>query len=366
MSDSSKIEWTDSTWNCVTGCTKVSPGCDHCYAETFAERWRGVPGHHFEQGFDVRLWPDRLEIPLHWRKPRRVFTNSMSDVFHDDIPDDFIARMFAVMALTARHTFQVLTKRHGRMRSLLNSPEFRATVAEHATDLIASRFWKCWQLDLGGERLAGDSGLGAGWTVTPVKDGNLWSPPWPLPNVWLGVSVEDQKWADLRIPALLQTPAVVHFLSCEPLLGPVNIWHLIDPSMPCVDCDKCGEERFADEIGCGHERIACDDENCKDCNAGDSCEAWCDGPSAGVLPNRIDWIIAGGESGPGARPCELEWLRQIQWHCNHADVPLFVKQLGSVLGRELGAGPKGGDWNAWPEDLRIREFPVAADLAGAA
>ena len=121
MADNSKIEWTDATLNVVTGCTKVSAGCDNCYAETFAERFRGVPGHYFEDGFDVVLRPDRLALPLRWRKPRLVFVNSMSDLFHEKVPDEFIARLFAVMAATPQHTYQVLTKRPARMRSLLSS-----------------------------------------------------------------------------------------------------------------------------------------------------------------------------------------------------------------------------------------------------
>src|SRR2546423_1316307 len=125
VADRTGIEWTDATWNPVTGCTEVSPGCDHCYAKTFAERWRGVPGHHFEQGFDLVLRPERLEQPLRWRRPRRIFVNSMSDLFHDGVPDDFIARVWAVMGTAAAHTFQVLTKRPGRMRSLLNNANFR-------------------------------------------------------------------------------------------------------------------------------------------------------------------------------------------------------------------------------------------------
>ena len=172
MSTSTKIEWTQSydgtagaTWNPVTGCTKVSAGCDHCYAETFAERWRGLPGHHFENGFDVTLRPERVDQPLRWKRPKRIFVNSMSDLFHESVPDDFIAEVFAVMARARWHTFQLLSKRHGRMRSLLSRPSFRDNLAHWAS--------------------------------------------WPLPNVWLGVSAEDQQWWDIRVPALLETPAAV-------------------------------------------------------------------------------------------------------------------------------------------------------------
>jgi protein gp37 len=293
VSDGTKIEWTDASWNCVTGCTKVSAGCDHCYAETFAERWRGTPGHHFENGFDVTLRPERLDQPLHWKRPRRIFVNSMSDVFHEAVPDEFIACMFAVMAKTPQHTYQLLTKRHGRMRSLLSSPEFQVLCFAAA----ASRGWD----------LEGTS--------------------WPLPNVWLGVSVEDQKWADIRIPALLDTPAHVRFLSCEPLLGPVNLWHWIDPSDPNVDCDICGEERFADEIGQGHEQIELyfGEKDPGNRPGGE----WCPGPGADAIPRRIDWVIAGGESGPGARPMVPAWVRSLRDQCQGAGVPFFFKQWGS-------------------------------------
>lgn len=179
MSDKSSIQWTDSTWNPVTGCTKVSPGCDHCYAETFAERFRGVKGHHFEQGFDVKLWPDRLEIPLHWKKPRRIFVNSMSDLFHRDVPDYFIAQVFDVMVRAYWHTFQVLTKRPERMRRLLVR-------------------WPWW--------------------MSIVR------------NIWLGVSIESGEF-EWRADMLRETPGALRFLSLEPLLGPPlkangHVWDL--------------------------------------------------------------------------------------------------------------------------------------------
>lgn len=246
MVDNSKIEWTDATWNPVTGCTEVTPGCDHCYAKTFAERWRGVPGHHFERGFDVVLRPERLDQPLRWKKPRRIFVNSMSDLFHDEIPDAFIAEVFAVMAQAEQHTFQVLTKRHGRMRALLNSDDF-------LSDL---------------DRQLGGNGSPASLRAEVG---------WPLPNVWLGVSVENQKWADIRIPALLHTPAAVRFLSCEPLLGPVDIIN----------------------------------------GLGDS---WMTG---------VDWVIVGGESGRGARAMNEEWVRSLRDQCEVAGVPFLFKQWGS-------------------------------------
>lgn len=288
MADSSKIEWTDATWNPVTGCTKVSPGCDHCYAETFAERWRGTPGHYFEGGFDVQLRPDKLDMPLRWTKPRRIFVNSMSDLFHEQVPDRFIAQVFEVMGAAKQHTFQVLTKRHGRMRSLLNR------WSEHATK-------GCYcPADQGGCSAPVD-----------VEHGE-----WPLPNVWLGVSVENQQWADIRIPALMQTPAAVRFLSCEPLVDEVSL-----PKAAPVE------------------------------------PYWHSG---------IDWVIVGGESGPGARPMREEWARSLVEQCRDGDVPVFVKQMGSVWAKgEAWDGPsasalgdrKGGDWQFWPADLRVREFP---------
>ena len=277
MSDSSKIEWTDATWNIVTGCTEVSPGCDHCYAKTFAERWRGTPGHHFEQGFGVRLWPDRLGLPLRWQKPKRIFVNSMSDLFHESVPPTLIGAAFDVMRRTPQHTYQILTKRHARMRSLAQTAVF-----------------------------------GEGW---------------PLPNVWLGVSAEDPHWAEIRVPALLATPAAVRFVSAEPLLGPVALF----------------PGRWLPPLG-GVPKV-------------NLSQPW-EGPGPS-----LDWVIVGGESGSGARRMAEGWARNLVSECAETGTPVFVKQLGSVLGRELGAGSKGGDWLAWPEDLRVREFPAVAGRA---
>jgi protein gp37 len=167
MSDNSKIEWTDSTWNPVTGCTKISPGCKHCYAETFAERFRGVKNHPYEQGFDLKIWPERLSIPLNWKRPRMIFVNSMSDLFHRDVPLDYIQQVFATMAAAKQHVFQVLTKRAERLEEL--APQLS----------------------------------------------------WPS-NVWMGVSVENQDYT-WRIDHLRKVEATVRFLSVEPLLGPVKL-----------------------------------------------------------------------------------------------------------------------------------------------
>lgn len=230
MGDKSKIEWTDASWNPVTGCTKISPGCDHCYAETIANRFAGTPS--YPDGFAVTLRPDRLDLPLRWKRPRRVFVNSMSDLFHPGVPDEYIARVFAVMAQAPQHTFQVLTKRHARMRSLLSSIRFKEQ-------------------------------------VQAIPD--QWPSSWPLQNVWLGLSVENQQWADIRIPALMKTPAAVRFLSCEPLLGPVSL---------------------SDWLCC------------------------------------VDWVIVGGESGAHARPMQLDWAMSLRDQCVGAGIPFLFKQWG--------------------------------------
>jgi len=179
MSDRSAIEWTDATWNPVTGCTKVSPGCKHCYAETFSERFRGVSGHPFEQGFDMRLWPERLGLPMRWKEPRMVFMTSMSDLFHKDVPDDFIDQVFRTMEGARQHTYQLLTKRSSRF-------------------LVWTR-----------ERFSKSD------ECIPGKK------PWPS-HVWAGVSIETQDYL-WRVKDLLQVPADIRFLSIEPLLGPVEL-----------------------------------------------------------------------------------------------------------------------------------------------
>ncbi len=227
MGDKSAIEWTDATWNPVVGCTVVSAGCDHCYAATLHNRrylawkrgtWDKAPAQYHQPFKRVQLMPDRLTQPLKWKEPRRIFVNSLSDLFHEDVPDEYVFQVFDMMALTPRHTFQILTKRPERMQRLLQASE-------------------------------------------------------PLPNVWLGVSVEDQAAAESRIPWLLDTPAAVRFLSCEPLLGPV---------------DLNGVDR----------------------------QPW------------VNWIIVGGESGPKARPMNPQWVQGLLDYCNDTDAPFFFKQWG--------------------------------------
>lgn len=304
MSDNSTIEWTEATLNPVTGCTKVSPGCDRCYAETFAERFRGVEGHHFQNGFDLQLRPDKLALPLRWKKPRRIFVNSMSDLFHADVPDEYIARMFAVMAATPRHTYQVLTKRHARMRSLANSEEFTAEVRLQVRRLVEAESWQ----------------PSATWLINDQKR-------WPLPNLWLGVSVEDQQWAETRIPALLQTPAAVRWISAEPLLGPVDLRNLRARNGALIDC-LGGDVKTRD----GREVYSC-------------------------APSVLDWVVVGGESGRGARRMDAAWARALRDQCGTAHAAFLFKQAGSVLAREWGGKGKGGDPAHWPEAFP-REYPV--------
>jgi len=214
MSLNSDIEWTEATWNPVTGCTQVSPGCAHCYAKTFAERFRGVPGHPYEYGFDLTLRPGRLEQPLQWKKARLIFVNSMSDLFHEDVPEEFIRQVFEVMAAAHWHTFQLLTKRSQRLAELAPALSFPD-------------------------------------------------------NLWVGVSVENQRWTT-RIDDLRRIDAGVRFLSCEPLLGPLQL-------------DLRG----------------------------------------------VHWVIVGGESGHRARRMDPAWARGIREQCRHASVPFFFKQWGA-------------------------------------
>lgn len=314
MSDKTKIEWTDATWNPVTGCTRVSPGCENCYID-WAPPFR-IEGRHFTvpcehcggTGFEpmtgkfrdghacsickgegkarshaigsttgVRLHPERLDQPLRWKRPRKVFVNSLSDLFHDEVSDEYIAQVFAVMALAPQHTFQILTKRHARMRSLLGSASFRNLFDAETYRVVSD---------------AATAGALPRYRADAMRD-RWWRSPWPLPNVWVGVTVEDQERADLRIPALLDTPAAVRFLSCEPLLGGVRLCR----------CDGAAFEVKA------HPFIV-----------NDSC------PLHGAV--RVDWVIAGGESGPGARPMHPDWARTLRDDCRTVDVPFLFKQWG--------------------------------------
>jgi protein gp37 len=237
MSSSSSIEWTNATWNPVTGCTKNSAGCAHCYAERFAERWRGIKGHPYEQGFDLKRWPARLDLPLHWKQPRFIFVNSMSDLFHEKISLGYIQEVFTTIRHAHWHKFQMLTKRAGRLAELAPKLE------------------------------------------------------WPS-NLWMGVTVENRKSVE-RIECLRNVPAAVRFLSVEPLLEPLGKINL----------------------------------------------------------KNIDWVIVGGESGPGARPMEKEWVIEIRDQCLAKGVPFFFKQWGGFFKKRAGRKLEGRVWNEMPVEV---------------
>lgn len=270
MSGKTNIQWATDQWNPIVGCSVVSPGCTNCYAMRMAGTWlRGTePYKGLTQDSKagpvwngkVRLLEERLGDPLRWRAPkdgsrRRVFVNSMGDLFHEAVPEGWISRVFTVMALAPQHDFLVLTKRAERMREYIPR-------AGH-----------------------------------------------PIPNVWLGVSAEDQTRADERIPLLLDTPAAVRFVSAEPLLGKLDLFR----------------------------------------------------PGLSLGNHGVNWVIVGGESGPGARPFDLAWARSIVAQCRSAGVPCFIKQLGSLVFENRCeirfSDRKGGDPSEWPEDLRVREYP---------
>lgn len=265
VADGTHIEWSEATWNFITGCTKVSAGCDHCYIERtppfrMAHRRFDQPGVGGTTG--LKLHSERLHLPRKWRKPRRIFVNSLADLFHDQVPDAFIAEAWSVMARCPQHTFQVLTKRAGRMRSLLRRPSFRDNLAH-------------------------------------------WGAPWPLPNVWLGVSVENQDWARIRIDALVDTPAAVRWVSCEPLLGAVDMKPWLGKTV----------------TGIGRQGQA--------------------GLEAIEVADGIDWVVVGGESGPGARPMHPDWARRLRDQCAAANVPFFFKQWGEW--QDGSSGSRVGD-----------------------
>ena len=292
------IEWTDATWNPVVGCTKVSAGCANCYAETMSARLAGMaeadelagrdpgrkgdyrlvvtdgPGAKRRFSGRVQLRPEALDDPFRWRKPRRVFVNSMGDLFHGAVPFDFIDRVFAAMALTPQHTYQILTKRPERMAEYFDEPH------RHEAITYASNS-------------AFDGGHPGG------------IPSLPLPNVWLGTSVEDQRAADSRIRRLLDCPAAVRFLSCEPLIGPVDLGDYL-------------------------------------------CRTWIRGGL--TIGTYLDWVIAGGESGPGARPMDAAWVRQLRDDCVSAGVPFFFKQWGGPRKHTTGRELDGRTWDEMPTE----------------
>jgi len=256
------IAWTDETWNPILGCSKVSSGCDHCYAEAMAARfckpWQPYSGLIASGRWNgrVHVVEERLRDPIRRKKPRKIFVNSMSDLFHGEIDEDTIDRIFAVMAICRHHTFQILTKRPHRM--------FEYLAGYGRLDNI----YDCWHEFSGG----------------PME-----AEAWPLPNVWLGVTAENQQTADERIPLLLQTPAAVRFVSVEPMLGPVDLRPYLHRGL-LADPSEIGKFR-----------------------------------------DPVDWVICGGESGPGARPMHQDWARGLRDQCQVARVPFLFKQWGEWL-----------------------------------
>jgi protein gp37 len=308
-----KIEWTDEVWNPTTGCDRISPGCDNCYALTMAKRLKGMGQAKYQNdgdprtsgpGFGITVHPDALVEPLRWKKPRKVFVNSMSDLFHARVPRNFLARVFAVMAATPQHTYQILTKRPDRAARIL-------------TDLCG-----CGAGHPPGEHFRSSME----WAATPhsptyvpgLKPGIYHRAGWPLPNVWIGTSVENQKYADLRIPALVDTPASVRFLSCEPLLGPLDLSAWMPEGHASWRCQGPDCRRFYSGPLLQH---------CPDCGR----EGYWTGSHTGNgRPNGqpISWVIAGGESGHRARAAHPDWLRRLRDQSVAADVPFFMKQWG--------------------------------------
>jgi len=293
----SKIEWTQETWNPILGCSKISAGCKNCYAINQAYRNQAIANKLIADGINAgRLsyyqgltekdnyldWtgklvfvPEALEIPLKRKKPTMYFVNSMSDLFHENVPDYWIDQIFAVMAIAKHHTFQILTKRPQRMKEYLSKP-YHINIARYIDQFLGDKF--------------------------AHENYDL-----PAPNIWLGTTCENQKAVAERLPILLQTPALVRFLSCEPLLEDIYL-------------------------------------------------------ALNKFDHKPNWIIVGGESGNNARPCHLDWIRSTVKQCRTSNVPIFVKQLGSNV--FYGAGNKmklinrkGGDLEEFPEDLQIREFP---------
>lgn len=302
-----KIEWVKNrdgsqglTWNPVTGCTPISEGCRNCYAQRMSKRLAGRCGYPADEPFKVTLHPDRFDEPLKWKKPRRVFVCSMGDLFHEDVPDEFIYEIWDVMVQSKQHTFLVLTKRPDRMKSFIEK-------------VMCNRM--DYALTFGG---------------TPEgKKARKWAQK-PVQNVWLGVTAENQQRADERIPILLQIPAAVRFVSVEPMLGPVDLISN-DYLGGCINCEVCldNPETFINR----------------------------------AQDRKIDWVICGGETGPGARPMHPDWVRSLVLQCKNAGVPIFVKQMGSVWAKAHSSDRASNRPEEWPEDLRIRELPPSRNCS---
>lgn len=323
-----KIEWATKVWNPIVGCSLASPGCTNCYAmkmagrlEAMAVKPDGTGNHalnHYvgttqrtKAGFvwtgKVNVAPDdQFTAPLRRRKPTDYFVNSMSDLFHPSVPDEAIDRVFAVMALASHHTFKILTKRADRMRAYFNETTgWRARIAEMLNGLKPSSLW--------------NGNVYQGWQ-------NLHGRPDGLPNVWLGVSVEDQARADERIPDLLATPAALHWLSMEPLLGPVDLTRIALYGSNGVVLDALTGLEY-DDLG---DRT--------------------------VWSNSIGWAVVGGESGPGSRPMHPDWARSLRDQCADADVPFFFKQWGDWLPCEHRRNEQTGNWEPVAQDGTNRKW----------
>jgi protein gp37 len=274
MGDKSKIAWTDSTWTIVTGCSRVSEACRHCYAEELSLRygWTKQPWTAGNAAENVKCHEDRLGWPLKWREGKRIFVTSMGDLFHDEVPEAFILRVFGIMAATPRHTYQVLTKRPQRMAELL-SKWTALEVSDAGRSTLA--FLKHREAEYEAARRC----------------------VWPLPNVWCGTTVEDQKNADERIPHLLRVPAAVRFLSVEPMLGPVDLTRVVYDGVCAIDALR-------------------------------GLHGW---PSPHTTCERVGWVIVGGESGRHARPMAMEWARELRDQCAAAGVAFFFKQDSARL-----------------------------------
>lgn len=312
MAEKSKIPWTDCTLDLVGGCTKASAGCRECYAERLVGnrlahnpvckgRYEGLVGKDGHWTGKIKLFEDRLGKPLHWRDPRRIFVCPYSDLFHKGVPFEFVDRVMAMVALCPRHTFQVLTKRPERMAEYFKSQPYRDYADSH-------------------KLYGSDGGRIGGWFLVQrpsIKNYPVWGDvKWPLPNLWLGTSVEDQD-NEPRIKHLLDTPAAVHFLSVEPMLGPLDIFKGRQ-----AECGYYSEDRR--ENGCEFSTERCD--NCRDFPR--------------YMDTGIDWVIIGAESGPGRRPCKVEWVRDLVGQCDAAGVPVFVKPSRHF---------------EWPKDLKDRQ-----------
>lgn len=328
MADHTNIEWTDATWQVVTGCDIVSPGCANCYAMKMAGT--RLKNHPSRVGLtkpsrsgpvwtgEVRFNEQWLDQPLRWRKPRRIFVAAHGDLFHPGVPDDVLDKVFAVMALARHHTFQVLTKRPERMREYVHRLPSRQE---------GDPVWPQNPLERTAHDIFEDRGYDGDPAATRAFEAVH---DWPLPNVWLGVSVEDQKHAEDRIPHLLATPAAKRFASAEPLLGPVDLTRL-------------------DLLNVFRVIRAVDDENyprnCFDALRGHSDIP----PIVGAEPDwgHLDWVIVGGESQAGARPMHPDWARSLRDQCAAAGVAFHFKQWGEWVGVET----ERSGWTLWQNGM---------------